>query len=68
MRFNRTFMELKLQQEGKLQAGINRFNRTFMELKLKTRVRKRSLRASFNRTFMELKSYRKGDCEYQHRF
>ena len=53
--FNRTFMELKQNQNYHKAKRMERFNRTFMELKpasCSDRVRKQN---GFNRTFMELK-------------
>ena len=53
--FNRTFMELKLEQLREEVRLLTGFNRTFMELKLRIGVLILKASACFNRTFMELK-------------
>ena len=53
--FNRTFMELKLQDIPDLFSLILSFNRTFMELKFSTLILLPDEKTSSNRTFMEFK-------------
>ena len=54
-RFNRTFMELKLNSLVKFVGRESGFNRTFMELKLICLLTGVFISWGFNRTFMELK-------------